>query len=64
MILIGIIFLIGIVFCSIISASIILASFSIGYIEGKKHADDKNVTVTRNNEETIRQMMEWINFKG
>lgn len=56
--------LIGIVFCSIIFASIFLAIFYIGYLEGKKHSDDKNVVVTRNNEEEIRQMMEWINFKG
>lgn len=56
--------LIGIVSCSIISASLVLVSFYLGYLEGKKHADDKNVVVTRNNEETIREMMEWINFKG
>lgn len=56
--------LILIVLCGTLMGAFFLGFFLLGYHLGTKHSSEEGVTVTKENQEFIEEMMKWRNYNG
>jgi len=53
-----------IILCGILMGAINLGFLVLGYYLGTKKANQEGVTVTKDNQDFIEEMMKWRNYNG
>lgn len=56
--------LILIILAGILMGAFNFGFFCLGYFVRSKKPEDNSVTITEQNKETIRNIAEWLNYKG
>ncbi|MBQ0112834.1 MAG: hypothetical protein KBT03_06875 [Bacteroidales bacterium] len=55
---------IGIILTGTIVGALLFGAFWFGYIYGQNHSDKEGLTVTKENQDNIEEMLKWRNFDG
>jgi len=53
-----------IILTGLMMGCLLLSSFYLGYLLGGKQKDANAITLTKDNVEYIRELTDWMNYKG